>query len=106
MTKLLKNISNMNLRKYFVVFFCIVMLGSLSNTFIYQFIGSSVLDPIEFAESDGESETEEERDEFVAVEYSRTPNTLRNLSSIKGFYVVHVSIYLDITSPPPKYLQF
>ncbi|MCP4456938.1 MAG: hypothetical protein GY816_02760 [Cytophagales bacterium] len=104
MNKLTHSFFVFNVRKYFHIFFCFVMLCSLSNSFIFEFWNSPAIDAVELAESDGE--TEEEEVEFVEIEGSMEPMGLKKMPAYKCFHIQRSSAFIDISTPPPKFLFF
>jgi len=94
--------------------FClvIIVLLSLSNSFMFQFIDSSTIDSIEFVdESESEKETESEKDsEKESVEEFMNIYAIGYFTSIDlmNFFRSHCcnpsQEYIDILTPPPEFI--
>jgi len=89
----------------------VIVLFSISNSFIFHFIDSAGFDFIEytdFAEGETETESEKESEKEIEDEFLKTSNLGRHgifneLNTINSHSYYHTHAYIDISIPPPEF---
>ena len=94
------------LKYVFCVVFSVILLLSLTNTYVFQFLDSPVFDAIECTETDGESETEKEQidDEYVRFILSSRHYSLDTSTLFEDMSINHDNAHMDIFTPPPEFI--
>ena len=94
---------------------CIVfiLILSISNGFIFQFVDSIGFDFIEYSDfAEGEAETESEKEsenEGIEGEFLKSPNLgrhaiLKELNATNFHCYYYGNAYVDISTPPPDFI--
>ena len=100
----------LKLRKAINLCLVLIVLLSLSNSFIFQFIDSPIVDSIECADSsEGEREAEKESekkgvdDEFIGTLAFGQYTDMSKINSERTHCCFNSNAYIVITTPPPQF---